>query len=188
MAHPRRPDQEANRRPSRPARAAGLGLVGLAVAVIAAGCGSSGSTHTATGGTASTSATASVVVSTSQSAAHGTILTSGKTLYTLKPSQTACTSACLKVWPELLLPTGVTAATAGHGVSASKLGTVAGAGGTLQVTYSGQALYYFSGDAAAGQVNGNVTDTWGTWSDVLTAGQPATSTPTTAPKSGGAGF
>jgi predicted lipoprotein with Yx(FWY)xxD motif len=188
MAQARRRDQEANRRLSRPARAAGLGLIGLAVAVIAAGCGSSGSSHTATGGAAPTSTTASVVVSTSQSAAHGTILVSGDTLYTLKPSQTACTSACLKVWPELLLPKGVTAATAGTGVSASKLGTLARAGGALQVTYSGQALYYFSGDAAAGQVNGNVTDTWGAWSDVLTAGKPAASTPTTAPASGGAGF
>ena len=37
-------------------------------------------------------------------------------------------------------------------------------GGTLQVTYSGKPLYWFSGDNAAGQVNGNVTDTWGKWS------------------------
>jgi predicted lipoprotein with Yx(FWY)xxD motif len=181
-------DQDANRRLCRPASTAWLGLVGLAVAVIAAGCGSSRSSQTATGGAASTSATARVVVSTSQSAAHGTILVSGDTLYTLKPSQTACTSACLKVWPELLLPKGVATATAGPGVNASKLGTLARAGGALQVTYSGQALYYFAGDAAAGQVNGNVTDTWGTWSDVVTAGQPAASTPTTAPASGGAGF
>jgi len=63
----------------------------------------------------------------------------------------------------------VTKATAGTGVSASKLGTVKRSGGALQVTYSGKPLYWFSGDTGAGQVHGNVTDTWGKWSDVVTA-------------------
>jgi predicted lipoprotein with Yx(FWY)xxD motif len=35
-------------------------------------------------------------------------------------------------------------------------------GGVRQVTYSGKALYWFTYDTAAGQVNGNgVKDTWG---------------------------
>ena len=38
----------------------------------------------------------------------------------------------------------------------------------LQVTYSGKPLYFFSGDTAAGQVHGNVSDTWGKWSAVVT--------------------
>ena len=59
----------------------------------------------------------------------GTILVSGKTVYTLKPSKTACSTACLKIWPALMLPKGVTKATAGKGVSASKLGTVKRSGG-----------------------------------------------------------
>jgi predicted lipoprotein with Yx(FWY)xxD motif len=172
-----------------------VGLGGLAVSVIAAGCGGSASTRTAT---------KSLVISTAHSA-QGTILVSGNTLYTLKPSQAACTAECFKIWPQVLLPQGVTAASAGPGVSASMLGTVAGAGGVLQVTYSGQALYWFSGDTAPGQVNGNITDTWGTWSAVVTAAPAAASTPpasaapvtptptpttspTTAPASGGAGF
>ena len=45
-------------------------------------------------------------------------------------------------------------ATAGTGVSAAKLGTIKVAGGALQVTYSGKALYWFFGDKAAGQVKG----------------------------------
>ena len=101
----------------------------------------------------------------------------GTTLYTLKPSQTACTAACHKVWPEVLLPKGVTKATAGPGVSAAKLGTVEVAGGALQVTYSGKALYWFAYDKAPGQVNGNVTDTWGTWYYVATV-KPAKSSGT----------
>ena len=91
-------------------------------------------------------------------------------------------AACHKIWPAVLLPKGVTKATAGTGVSASKLGTVKGAGGALQVTYSGKALYWFSEDKAAGQVNGNVNDTWGTWSDVVTV------KPTTSPSTGGVAF
>jgi predicted lipoprotein with Yx(FWY)xxD motif len=109
-----------------------------------------------------------VTVSTTKNAKTGTILVSGKTVYTLKPSSTACTAACLKVWPALVLPAGVTKAKAGSGVTGAKLGTVRRSGGVLQVTYGGKPLYFFSGDTAAGQVNGVVTDTWGKWSAVVT--------------------
>jgi predicted lipoprotein with Yx(FWY)xxD motif len=123
-----------------------------------------------------------VVVSAEKTKKFGTILVSGKTLYTLKPSKTVCAAQCWTIWPELLLPKGVTKATAGPGVDAAKLGTVKGAGGALQVTYSGKALYWFIGDKAPGQVNGNVTDTWGKWSDF------ATVKPKTSSGSGGTAF
>ena len=117
---------------------------------------------------ASSTATKSVVISTAKNSKYGTILVSGRTLYTLKPSAVACTAKCLKIWPEVLLPKGVKKATAGTGVSAAKLGTVKRAGGALQVTYSGKALYWFFEDTAAGQVKGVGTDTWGAWSVVVT--------------------
>lgn len=125
------------------------GLSGLAVADGAAG------------------AAASVVVSPTKNATFGTIFSSGKTVYRLKASKTACTTQCMKIWPELLLPKGVTKAQAGLGVNAAKLGSVR-RGGDLQVTYARKPLYYFVGDTRAGQVNGNITDTWGKWSDVVT--------------------
>jgi predicted lipoprotein with Yx(FWY)xxD motif len=131
-----------------------------------------------------------VVVSTAKNAKFGKILVSGKTLYALKPSKTACTAACMKVWPALMLPKGTAKATAGSGVTASKLGSLSRAGGVHQVTYSGKALYWFSGDSGPGQVNGNVTDEWGKWSAVVTAKSKTSgsgSTPTTS-GSGGAGF
>ena len=112
-------------------------------------------------------AASGVTVSTTKNAKVGAILVSGKTLYTLKPSSTACTAACLKIWPALVLPGGVTKARAGAGVNASKLGTVHH-NGAVQVTYGGKPLYFFSGDTAAGQVNGVVTDTWGKWTAVVT--------------------
>jgi predicted lipoprotein with Yx(FWY)xxD motif len=112
-------------------------------------------------------AASGATVATTKNAKVGTILVSGKTLYTLKPSSTACTAACLKVWPALVLPAGVAKAKAGSGVTASKLGTVK-RNGVVQVTYGGKPLYYFVGDTKTGQVNGVVTDTWGKWSAVVT--------------------
>lgn len=152
-------------------RGTGLALGGVAIGLIAAGCGGGTSTHTSTPAAAQTAKSA--VISTFQAGADGTVLVSGNTLYILKsPSQTACAEACLKIWPELLLPAGMTAAVAGPGVDAAKLGTLA-RGSALQVTYGGQPLYYFSEDKAPGQVNGNVTDVWGTWADVVVSGNVA---------------
>jgi predicted lipoprotein with Yx(FWY)xxD motif len=133
-----------------------------------------------------------VVVSTSKNATYGTILVSGKTVYTLKASKTSCGTNCLKVWPELLLPKGVTKAMAGSGVNASKLGTVKRSGGTLQVTYNGKALYWFSLDSGPGKVTGNVKDKWGAWSVVVTAkpagsSSGAAATTTTGGSSAGTG-
>ncbi len=117
---------------------------------------------------AATSPTTATDVSTAKSAKLGTILVAGNTVYTLKPGKTACDAKCLKAWPPVLLPDGVTTATAGTGVDDSKLGTVTTDSGALQVTYDGKALYWFFKDKAAGQVHGNVTDKWGKWSTVVT--------------------
>jgi predicted lipoprotein with Yx(FWY)xxD motif len=50
-----------------------------------------------------------------------------------------------------VLPKGVKKATAGSGVSASKLGTKTISGGVRQVTYGGKPLYWFSGDTGPGR-------------------------------------
>jgi predicted lipoprotein with Yx(FWY)xxD motif len=113
-------------------------------------------------------ASTSVVISTAQQRNVGKILVSGTTVYTLKPSKTACTAKCLAIWPPVMLPAGVSVATAGAGVDASKLGTLTTSGGQ-QVTYSGKALYWYYKDKVAGQVRGNLTDKWGKWSTVVTA-------------------
>ena len=138
-------------------------------------------------------AATSTVVTTTKSSKYGTILVSGKTVYTLRASNVACGSKCLKVWPALLLPKGVTMPSAGPGVSAASLGTVAAGRGALQVTYAGKPLYWFIGDSAPGQVHGNITDKWGKWSVVVTAKPSHASsgsggTPTTSAGSGGVSF
>ncbi|MEO9180340.1 MAG: hypothetical protein ABI298_01670 [Acidimicrobiales bacterium] len=127
-------------------------------------------------------------ISVAKTAKLGTYLVSGKTLYTLSKSD--CNSACLKFWPALLLPSGVTKASAGSGVNGAKLATAKIASG-LQVTYGGRALYWFAKDTGPGKVTGNmVKDSWGVWSIVVTA-KPSTgggATTTTAPAGGGTGF
>jgi predicted lipoprotein with Yx(FWY)xxD motif len=148
-----------------------------------------------TAGASTNHRTKSLVVSTAKNATYGTILVSGNTVYTVKASKTPCGTACQKFWSEVLLPKGVKKAKAGPGVNAAKLGTIKRGHGALQVTYKGKALYRFSLDTAPGQVNGNITNTWGTWSVVVTA-KPASAplvpapgatsvptTPSTAPSS-----
>jgi predicted lipoprotein with Yx(FWY)xxD motif len=139
---------------------------------------------------ATSHATKGVTISTVSTKKLGTYLVSGLTLYQL--NKTDCTSAkCLKAWPPLLLPKGVSRATAGPGVNPAKLGTIKTASGALQVTYGGKALFWFYKDTAPGQVNGNnVKDQWGTWA-LYTTVKPKSSggvPTTTSPSSGGVSF
>jgi predicted lipoprotein with Yx(FWY)xxD motif len=129
-------------------------------------------------------------IATVKNAKLGTILVSdGSTVYALKPSKTACTAKCLKVWTPVELPAGVTTPTAGTGVDQAKLGTVAAADGALQVTYGGKSLYWFVKDKTAGQVKGNISDTWGKWATVATAKSKSKSTTsTTSAGTGGSSF
>jgi len=107
-------------------------------------------------------------IATAKDAKLGTILVSGNTVYTLK-TKGSCSTACLKVWRPVVLPDGTTAATAGDGVDAKKLGTKPSADGAVQITYAGKPLYWFAKDKSPGDVHGNVTDKWGTGAVIVTA-------------------
>jgi predicted lipoprotein with Yx(FWY)xxD motif len=137
---------------------------------------------------AATGARSARVVSTAQNPKLGPILVAGTTVYTVKPGKAACTTACLKEWPPVLLPHGVTTPTAGTGVDQSKLGTAAAARGARQITYSGKRLYWSAKDTASGQVHGIAKNKWGKWSAVTatavaapTTVAPATEAPSTEP-------
>jgi predicted lipoprotein with Yx(FWY)xxD motif len=141
------------------------------MAVVAIALGALSAVAMAPAGAAATPTTATMI-STANNSKLGTILVSdsGETVYALKPSKTKCTAKCLKVWPPVLLPQGVMAATAGTGVDASKLSTVAATNGALQISYAGKPLYWFDKDKAPGQVKGNLTDKWGKWTTLSSAG------------------
>jgi predicted lipoprotein with Yx(FWY)xxD motif len=116
------------------------------------------------------------------------LIASGKPLYFLKPSAVACGSSCLKIWPALTLPAGVSKASAGKGVQAAKLGSKSGPNGLRQVTYGGHRIYWFALDNVPGKVKGNFTDKWGKWTAVVVSKGSSTTSPSTGSNgnSGGA--
>lgn len=141
---------------------------------------------------AATTPTTATELSTVKNAKLGTILVADDTaVYTLKGNKT-CNSSCQKSQPPVLLPDGVTSATAGDGVDASKLGTVSAANGALQITYAGKPLYWSTKDKSSGQVRGNGKNKFGTWAAVVIAksssGSGSDSPSTTNAGNGGVGF
>jgi predicted lipoprotein with Yx(FWY)xxD motif len=73
--------------------------------------------------------------------------------------QSACNGDCATNWPPLTVA-AVSDATAGTGVSGA-LATITRVDGSLQLTLGGKPLYYFKGDAAAGDTNGQgLNDVW----------------------------
>ena len=65
---------------------------------------------------------------------------------------TTCSGGCLTAWPPLTVATGQQP-TAGPGVT-GVLATFARPDGSMWVTYNGLPLYYWQGDAKAGDVTG----------------------------------
>lgn len=116
------------------------------------------------------------------------ILTSGG--HTNVPCNDA--SGCTKYWPDLPLPSGVTAAKAGSGLNSSLLGTKKLSDGETYPTYNGWLIYEYSGDSSSGQANGQgITSFGGTWYALNAAGNPVTSAmggPATTTNSGGGGY
>jgi predicted lipoprotein with Yx(FWY)xxD motif len=113
---------------------------------------------------ASTAPAADATVVAASSAAIGDYLTDadGNTVYIFlndSPGETSCFDSCLESWPPLTVDGGA-AAVAGDGIS-GELGTIERDDGSTQVTLDGWPLYYFAGDAAAGDTNGQgVGDKW----------------------------
>ena len=94
---------------------------------------------------------------------RGTLIVAGNgmTVYTFtkdtpNSGTSACTGACLATWPALTVPAG--SKPSGGTGAGGKLGTITRSDdGSLQVTYNGLPLYYFSGDHAVGDSNGVYT-------------------------------
>ncbi len=86
----------------------------------------------------------------------------GNTLYMFMPDQEkgepTCYGDCAEAWPALEATGDLTA---GEGLDQSLLASAERTDGTTQVTYNDLPLYYFSGDEAAGDVNGQgLNDVW----------------------------
>lgn len=152
---------------SRPAR---LLIALAALGLTAAACGDDSDNASTTTTASSSESTTTTTTAASDGASLvaladsdlGQILTSdGRTLYTFAPDNAGaptCYEGCATTWPPLMADSDVTA---GDGLDASLFGTVARDDGGEQVTVDGWPLYFFSGDAAPGDVNGQgVGDVW----------------------------
>jgi predicted lipoprotein with Yx(FWY)xxD motif len=136
-------------------RAAAGATVLAAAALMAAGCGG-GSKSSGGGGSAGSSAKASTSTVSVRHVQLGSVLVGGNgtTLYLFEKDsgpKSTCAGACATAWPPLTVkgkPTG------GAGVKAALLGTTKRKDGTVQVTYAGHPLYYYSGDHSPGQTSG----------------------------------
>lgn len=123
----------------------------------------------------------------SASSSLGTYLTGadGKTLYTHagdSKNTSTCTGSCLSAWPPLTVASGQQP-TAGSGVT-GQLGTFSGSGGNLWVTYNGLPLYYWQGDAKAGDTTGQGVSGF---TVALVSGSTSASSSTPAPSAASSG-
>ncbi|MEV7521425.1 SCO0930 family lipoprotein [Streptomyces sp. NPDC091371] len=96
----------------------------------------------------------------------------GLTLYrfdkdTAKPPASNCDGDCAKAWP----PVAADDATAGEGIEAGLLGSVARADGSRQLTLAGWPVYRYAKDTAPGEALGEGVG--GTWHAVGADGKPA---------------
>jgi predicted lipoprotein with Yx(FWY)xxD motif len=142
--------------------AGAVGILSVATLLILSACAKS-TTPSSGGNTSPTAGATSVTIATATAPGVGKTLVDsrGFTLYYLKTETSGtimCTGSCAASWPPVLLPAGVTAASAGTGVQASNLGTIKRPDGTTQVTYKGMPLYLFTGDVSAGQATGQAQE------------------------------
>lgn len=100
-----------------------------------------------------------------QDGMYGPVLeVDGRSVYLFTPDPaggtgTACLEGCIANWPAVLVPEGAEAA-AGPGLTGT-ITTLERPDGGQQVVYAGHPLYFFVGDAAAGDTNGQgLNDVW----------------------------
>ena len=148
--------------------------VGAALVLAGCGGGSDKSSTANAGATTTTTATSTTVESTPGTAFRaadvaglGSVVVDarGRTVYALTAdgrTNAPCedSTGCTKAWPDLSLPDGTKAATAGAGLQEQLLSTEQ-ANGETYPTYGGWLLYEFSGDSAPGQARGQGIKSFG---------------------------
>jgi predicted lipoprotein with Yx(FWY)xxD motif len=145
-----------------------IGVLAVVAAIVAiaaaAGGGSSGGAY----GSSATAATPTGAGPTSavstRTGDDGTYLVdgNGRALYLFeadKPNVSKCDSGCQSIWPGF--KAGAKPPVAKGGALAGKLGVTSSAQGDRLVTYNGHPLYYYVGDKAPGNMNGQGLDQFG---------------------------
>jgi predicted lipoprotein with Yx(FWY)xxD motif len=168
-------------------------VLALGSAVVLAACGSSASSSATPATTSSTptansstdpapaaanasaaKASGAAVVET-HSSKYGKVLfdRAGRVLYLFASDRgktSTCYGGCAATWPPYTVNR---APRAGVGVRSGLLGTTRRHDGSLQVTYAGHPLYYFTGDRSPGQITcQHVSNFGGLWLVVNPSGTP----------------
>jgi len=171
-------------------------LLALGSAVALAGCGSTVSSPAAPTKTPSTSpassstapeatrparsssrptAASNTSLLQARSSTYGGVLfdRAGRVLYLFardRAKVSTCYGGCAAAWPPYTVNR---APGAGAGVRSGLVGTTRRRDGSLQVTYAGHPLYYFTGDTRPGQITcQNVSNFGGLWLVVSPSGRP----------------
>lgn len=174
----------------------GAVVLALGAAVALAACGGTASSTTAAAQSPSTSlsssptnpaATPAAASSSGPTAAgdpvqlktaasrYGKVLFdgAGRALYLFasdRRNASTCYGGCAAAWPPYTVSR---APKAGAGVRSGLIGTTRRHDGSLQVTYAGHPLYYFTGDKKPGQITcQNVSSFGGLWLVVTAGGTP----------------
>jgi predicted lipoprotein with Yx(FWY)xxD motif len=166
-----------------------VGGTAIAVAAIMAGCGGGSNKPTTSTSSSSSTANPGSTFSIANVSGVGSVVVdgNGRTVYILTSgghTNVPCSedNGCTAVWPDLPLPKGVSAATAGTGIKASLLGTKKSKDGETHATYNGWLMYEYTGDTGPGQAKGQgIKSFGGTWYVLKASGNPVTSS------SGGSG-
>jgi len=155
-----------------------LASVGV-IALIIAGCGSGGggSSNSSSATPAASSSAGAGLSAASTSLGKIVVGPSGRTLYLFAKDsgmKSNCAGACASNWPPY---TASSKPSAASGISAGSISLVKRADGAKQVTLDGHPLYYFAGDQAAGQLNGQGVNEFGAkWFTVAPSGTSVTGT------------
>jgi predicted lipoprotein with Yx(FWY)xxD motif len=142
----------------------------LGAAMLAASLAGAGAVFVASATAAPHAATLSV-----KSSRYGKVLFdgSGRALYSFgrdRVGRSNCSGACAKAWPPFLTASAPKVVAGGN---EKLVGTIKRADGTIQVTYAGHPLYYFSEDVKPGQIKcQNVSNFGGLWLVVAPSGKP----------------
>jgi predicted lipoprotein with Yx(FWY)xxD motif len=137
--------------------------------------GSSGGLYGTSGATATTALAAGgegVVKVADSDLGQILVAANGMTVYMFMPDaqgDPTCTAACAGAWPPLTVADG-TQVSGGEGIDAALLSTATNPEVGPQVTYNGWPLYYFSGDSAPGDTNGEGSG--GVWYVIDPTGNP----------------
>jgi predicted lipoprotein with Yx(FWY)xxD motif len=152
--------------------------LGSAVALAAFGStapSASGSARFTAATPSASSAASSAASLKAGSSRYGKVLFDGggRVLYTFardRGNASTCYGGCAAAWPPFTVKR---APKAGAGVHSNLVGTTRRRDGSLQVTYAGHPLYYFTGDKKPGQITcQNVSSFGGLWLVITPNGKP----------------